>query len=193
MKKKVFLTGFRGAGKTTLAVLLGKRLNFEVIEMDKLIVERTKKTISELTNRGKDWKRFREEETLLLKEILKKDKIVVDTGGGLFVNDVEYKKGITFGEYNFNLVKDLPEKLIIFLKVKEEILIKRLTSEEFLNYNKKFRPSLSGDEKIDLKKEMEIYKKRLPLYEKRADYILENNFLAKKEALEKILRLICNC
>jgi len=211
MKTKIFLTGFRGSGKTTLAKLLAKKLNFELIEMDELIVKRAGKSIAEITKNGKEWYNFRLLESQVLKNILKKQKIVVATGGGLFTNDIEFKKGLSFGEYNYNLVnpvrdkkvkgklknkqisngvKNLPEKLIIFLKVSEEVLKKRLLQPEFQDYNKNFRPSLTGDLKIDIEEEIKIYQKRLPLYETRADFIIETSEQKPEESLREILKLL---
>ncbi len=188
MKKKIFLTGFRGAGKTTLGKILAKKLNYEFVEMDELIVKKAKKSIAKITQDGKDWFKFRLLEHNVLKEIIKKEKIVVATGGGLFVNDVKFSKNLTFGEKNFNLVKKLPEKIIIFLKVKKEILKERLKKENE-KYNKEWRPPLTG-KKSSLEKEMEIYSQRLPLYEKRADFILEISNQTPKEILKKILSIL---
>jgi len=185
MKTKIFLTGFRGSGKTTLAELLAEKLVFELIEMDKLLVKRAGKSIAELTENGKDWFPFRLLESEVLKDIIKKENIVVATGGGLFVNDVEFSPGITFGEYNYNLVRHLAEKLIIFLKVREEVLKERLRQ----SYNKNFRPPLKGKE-FKIEKEIEVYRKRLPLYQKTADFILDTSNQKPKESLKEILKIL---
>lgn len=189
MKTKIFLTGFRGSGKTTLARLLAEALGFQLIEMDKLIVKKAGKSIAEITEDGKEWRGFRRLENRVLKELLKKDKIVAATGGGLFVNDIEHSKGLTFGEHNYNLVKNLPEKLIIFLKVNEEILKKRLSQPESKDYNKNFRPSLSGF-KIGIEEEIKIYRKRLPLYELRSDLIIDISKQIPEESVNEILKSI---
>lgn len=190
MKNKIFLTGFRGSGKTDLAESLAEKLNFESIEMDEIIVKRAGKSITEITNDGKEWRGFRLLESQVLKDIIKKENIVVATGGGLFVNDIEFSKGLTFGEYNYNLVKNIPGKFIIFLKVSQKTLKERLRRGESENYNKKWRPSLTGDSKIDVQKEMEIYKKRLPLYEKRADLIIDTSKQTLKESLNEVLKIL---
>lgn len=148
------------------------------------------KSITEITKAGKEWRRFRLLESQVLKDLLKKNNIVVATGGGLFVNDVEFKKGMSFGKCNYNLVKDLPEKLIIFLKVSEKTLKERLRIGESENYNKKWRPSLTGGSKLDIQKEMEIHKKRLPLYEKRADLIIDTSSQTPQESLKEILKIL---
>lgn len=189
MKTKFFLTGFRGSGKTSLAKLLAEKLNFESIEMDKLIVKRAGKSIAEITKDGKDWYDFRLLESQVLKDLLEKENIVVATGGGLFVNDVRFSKGLTFGEYNYNLVKDAPGELIIFLKVNEEILKERLKRGELENYNKKWRPPLTKN-KNDFEDDIKIYRQRLPLYEERADFVLDTSNQTIEESVKEILKIL---
>jgi len=212
MKTKIFLTGFRGSGKTALAKLLAGKLGFEAIEMDKLIVKRAGKSIAELAENGKDWHNFRLLESYALKDIIEKENIVVATGGGLFVNDVEFSPGLTFGEHNFNLVKNIPGKFIIFLKVSEKTLKERLKRGEFENYNKEWRPSLTGakndfEEHIGeiseenfacfpeiptassefLNKNIKIYRQRLPLYKLRSDFIIDTSKQTPEQSLNKII------
>ena len=225
MKTKLFLTGFRGAGKTSLAKLLAEKLDFELIEMDKMIVKRAGKSIAELTENGKDWFPFRLLESQVLKDIIKKENIVVATGGGLFVNDVKFstcprryakrcrREGLTFGEYNYNLVKNAPGKFIIFLKVSEKVLKERLKKGDSENYNPKWRPSLRrGKNNIEehigkisegnfacfteiptasefLYKNIKIYRQRLPLYALRSDFIIETSNQTPEKSLKKILEL----
>jgi len=182
MKTRIFLTGFRGAGKSTLARLLAERLNFEILETDRLVVRQAGCPIERIV-KERGWRLFRLLETQVLKNLLKKNKIVVDCGGGLFVNDVEFKNGLTFGEYNYNLVKDLPGRFIIFLKVSESVLKKRL--EQDPDYNKKWRPSLG-------RPDIRVYYQRMPLYEKRSDFILDNSDQSPLQSLEKIMKALCD-
>ncbi len=181
MKTRIFLTGFRGAGKSTLARLLAERLNFELLETDKIVVRQAGCPIEKIVKEG-GWRLFRLLESQVLENLLKKNKIVVDCGGGLFVNDVELKDGLTFGEYNYNLVKDLPGRFIIFLKVSESVLKKRL--EQDPAYNKKWRPSLG-------KPDIRVYYQRMPLYEKRSDFILDNSDQSPLQSLGEIMKALC--
>lgn len=87
--------------------------------------------------------------------------------------------GSTFGEYNYNLVKDLPEKFIIFLKVDEKALRERLKRGESENYNKNWRPSLN-----------ETYRQRLPLYESRSDFIIDTSEQKPEETVKEILKIL---
>lgn len=189
MKTKIFLTGFRGSGKTTLAKLLAERLGFELIEMDKLIVKRAGKLIAEITKGGENWYDFRLLESEILNDLLKKEKIVVATGGGLFVNDIEFSKGLTFGEYNYNLVKNIPGKFIIFMKVSEKTLRERLKRGEFENYNREWRPALNKNEN-DFEENIKIYRQRMPLYELRSDLIIDTSKQTAQESLKEIVKIL---
>jgi len=151
-------------------------------------VKRTKKLIAEMTKEGKEWYNFRVLESEILKELIKKEKFVVATGGGLFVNDVKFSEETTFGEYNFNLVKTLPDKLIIFLKVQEKKLGKRMAQEK--NYNKNWRPSLIGNQRIDPEEDIKIYRQRLPFYELRSDFIIDTSEQTPEESLNEILKTL---
>ena len=180
MKTRIFLSGFRGAGKSTLAKLLAERLNFKLVETDRLVVRQAGRPIEKIVKED-GWRLFRLLEAQVLESLLKKDKIVVDCGGGLFVNDVELKPGLTFGEYNYNLVKNLPGRFVIFLRASESVLRKRL--EQDSGCNKKWRPSLG-------RPDIMVYCQRLPFYEKRSDLILDNSDQSPFQSLEEIMKVL---
>lgn len=79
---KIALIGFMGSGKSAIASYMKKTLNWEVIEMDTLLEEREKCTISEIfSEKGEEY--FRNLETELLREIQYKERIVISCGGGV--------------------------------------------------------------------------------------------------------------
>jgi shikimate kinase len=82
----VVITGFMGAGKSTLARCLGGRLSCRVIDLDDLITERTGRTPRELIDEDGET-HFRELETEALRETLAGDgPVVVATGGGTWAH-----------------------------------------------------------------------------------------------------------
>jgi shikimate kinase len=82
---KVYLVGFMGAGKTTVARALAKRLDWEAADIDELIESREHETVANLfARRGEAY--FRAVERAVLLEQLGSRHRVVATGGGTFVD-----------------------------------------------------------------------------------------------------------
>jgi shikimate kinase len=83
--EKVYLVGFMGAGKTTVARALARRLDWRVADIDELIERRERQTVSELfTRQGEAY--FRSVERVVLMEQIGAPHAVVATGGGTFVD-----------------------------------------------------------------------------------------------------------
>ena len=86
----IYLVGFMGSGKSTLGILLSNRLNFRFMTADKLIEKRNSMSISNMfKTKGELF--FRNEEKKIIHEIIKLNKTIVSTGGGLpcFNNNIE--------------------------------------------------------------------------------------------------------
>jgi shikimate kinase len=82
---KVYLVGFMGAGKTTLARALGARLDWRVEDVDERIETREGRAISNIFAReGEAY--FRDVERQVLLDLLPLRHAVVATGGGTFAD-----------------------------------------------------------------------------------------------------------
>ncbi|HEX8517107.1 MAG TPA: shikimate kinase [Bacteroidia bacterium] len=78
---KIFLTGYMGSGKSTAGKKLAAKLNFEFIDLDKLIESDCGQTIEEIfADKGEN--EFRALEHNALKKLLQKDNAVIACGGG---------------------------------------------------------------------------------------------------------------
>ena len=146
-----------GSGKTTVANILAKKLNLEVIEMDDLIVKKTGKSISQIFNEDGET-RFRELEIKVAKSLAKKDKCIISTGGGVVINKI-----------NINHLKE--NGTIIFLKTSFLEINKRLK-------NIKDRPLFNNKKAT---KKLFIFRQKI--YEEYADLIINTD----KKSVEKII------
>ena len=82
---RIYLIGFMCSGKTTVGSLLASRLNYSFIDLDEEIEKREGLSIPEIfSKKGEAYFRSLELETL--KEISKRDNLVISTGGGLGAN-----------------------------------------------------------------------------------------------------------
>jgi shikimate kinase len=144
--KRIFLTGYMGAGKTMLGRVLAKKMNLSYIDTDHFIENRYRKKISEIfADKGES--RFREMEHHVISELSDFEDAVISTGGGLpcFNNNMELmnEKGTT-----------------VYLEVSAEELAARLET------SKTMRPVLQGLTGEELRKFIsENLEKRRPYYE----------------------------
>ena len=127
---RIFLTGYMGAGKTTLGKAFARKLNVPFIDLDWYIEERFHKTVGELfTERGEAG--FRELERNMLHEVAEFENVVISTGRGApcFYDNMEFmnRTGKT-----------------VFLNVHPDVLFRRL------RIAKQQRPILQGKEDDEL-------------------------------------------
>lgn len=159
---KFILIGFMGAGKSTVAKLLAKKLNYSLIEMDEIVLKKSKrKSINEIFQKDGELY-FRELEIAVAKDLKDKDKVVISTGGGVVINKIilDYlKKG---GK-------------TIYLKTSFSEILKRLK-------NCQGRP-LFKDKKLAKK----LFNFRKYLYQEYADLIVETDKKSVEEIIYEII------
>ena len=82
---KLYLVGFMGAGKTSVARALGRRMDWRVEDIDHRIEARERQRVAEIfAQRGEPY--FRTVEREVLRELLGQRHAVVATGGGTFID-----------------------------------------------------------------------------------------------------------
>ena len=87
MGKHVIMTGFMGAGKTTVGKALAEKQKVPFLDTDQLIEEKAGMTISRIFEIQGE-KAFRKMETSVLEDFLKRnDQTVISVGGGLPLRD----------------------------------------------------------------------------------------------------------
>ncbi len=84
----IVLTGFMGAGKTTIAKLLAKELSFKNVDMDRIIVEKSwRQSVNEIFEKDSELA-FREYEILVANELKDEQNLIIATGGGIVMNKI---------------------------------------------------------------------------------------------------------
>jgi shikimate kinase len=82
---KLYLVGFMGAGKTTVAAALGHRIGWRTEDIDERIEARERRTVSAIfAQDGEAY--FRRVERDILLDLVPHRNVVVATGGGTFVD-----------------------------------------------------------------------------------------------------------
>ena len=154
-----------GVGKSTIGKNLAKKLKYNFIDVDKLIENKERTSIS-LIFKNKSEQYFRKIESEITLSELKREKSVISLGGGAFLNK-EIRRSAKKLSVSF------------WLDVPVEELIKRLKK------NRK-RPLLSQKNISETVKK--IYYDRKKIYNE-ADYRIKCNSLSLNKIVDKILNL----
>ncbi len=167
---RIFLTGYMGAGKTTLGKAFARELGLSFIDLDWYIESRFHKTIPQLfAERGEDG--FRRVEQNMLHEVGEFEDVVVSTGGGTpcFFDNMDYMN---------------VQGQTVFLDVDVETLFRRLRVAT------QQRPILRGKSEEELRVFIEkALADRSPYYTK-ARYRFDGNQLENREQIaDSVLRL----
>jgi shikimate kinase len=163
--KAIYLTGFMGSGKTTVAEELSKELALPSEDTDKHVTKMQGKEIPVIFE-SEGEKAFRSYEAASLKD-LPTENIIISTGGGIVLSE----KNRSFMKQNGT---------VIYLHCEPEEIVKRLEGDTS-------RPLLAGDNKQN--KINAIFMERLPLY-READYEIETTNRSVKDIVAEICQRI---
>lgn len=78
----IVLVGFMGVGKTTVGKILAKELKWKFYDCDNLIIQKTELSIDDIFKLYGEAK-FRVVESEILSKLLKLERVIIATGGGV--------------------------------------------------------------------------------------------------------------
>jgi shikimate kinase len=165
--ENIFLIGFMGAGKSTIAKELQKRLGMNLVEMDARIVEEQGMSINDIfAQYGEN--HFRDIESQLILTIGDEGSTVVSCGGGVVLRpqNTEYMK---------------KSGKVVYLKTSPETIFERVRHSTD-------RPILNGNMNVEYI--AGLLEKRRPLYEGAADLTVVTDNRSCEEICSEIIQLL---
>ncbi len=154
MPKRIVLTGFMGAGKSTLGPRLAQQLGWSFIDLDDEIVRTEQKSIAQIFDSVGE-SRFRELEQNTLANTLRLEKVVLALGGGAIETAA-----------NRQAIHEDRETLLLYLAAPLEVLIERCEQQQ-LQREAVRRPILEKRAELT-----ERFQRRRPFYET-ADWTID--------------------
>jgi len=161
--KNIYLIGFMGAGKSTVAGILGEKLGMSVVEMDERIVCEQGMSINEIFAKYGET-HFRDVESELVVNIGLEGNSVVSCGGGVVVRDVNTQ----------NMKKS---GTIVYLTATPETIYERV--KDSTN-----RPILNGNMNVEYI--ASLMEKRRELYNSAADICVATDGKTATEIADEI-------
>lgn len=164
MNSNIVLIGFMGTGKSAIANCLSKMLPMETVEMDEVIAERARMSISDIfAVYGEEY--FRNLETDLLVELQEKSNVIISCGGGTPLRD--------------NNVAEMKKNgRVVLLTAKPETIYERIK-------NSHDRPLLENNKNIAFISK--LLEERKAKYEAAADVVIETDGKNKLQISEEIV------
>jgi len=124
----LILIGYRATGKTTLARLLGQRLQMRAVDTDPLIEQKAGRTIAEIFA-GFGESVFRDYESQVIAELLQGEPLVIATGGGLPVRPVNRELLKNARLKRAGEEGSLRSATVVWLKASPETILQRMTGD----------------------------------------------------------------
>ena len=127
-KSNITFCGMMGSGKSSIGKIIAKKINYEFIDIDRLIEKKEKKSISKIfRENGEKYFRILEEKTTV--DILQQVNVVISLGGGAITNS-KIRNSIKKNSYNIylNTSIDILSKRLKYSKSRPLIKKKRFNS-----------------------------------------------------------------
>ncbi|MRR15177.1 MAG: shikimate kinase [Deltaproteobacteria bacterium] len=170
---KVFLIGYRAAGKTAVGRLLSRKLKIPFADTDQMVEAATGMPIKDLVAR-EGWDAFRKKETEAIASLHGAGLGVVATGGGAVLS-----------EANRIMLKEMGSA--IYLKAPSDRIVERLQRDA---QGSGVRPQFTAGSLEDETRAMLAL--RIPVYEAAADFTVDTNGKGIVQVKDEIYQLLLN-
>ncbi len=165
--RNIFLIGYRGTGKTTVARLLGARLDRKWVDADDELEKEAGRTIKQIFAEDGE-SVFRDLETRVLCRLATAEKRVVALGGGVILRD-ENRRILKTGA-------------VVWLQAAAETISQRVASDPTTDER---RPNLTASGGYD--EICRLLRDRLPLYQQCADVEVDTEGRTPDQIVDVIL------
>ncbi len=161
----IVLIGYRGTGKSSVGKLLAERLGYELVSTDAEVIRRTNLSIPDIVKRF-GWDCFRDLESEVCLELSGKDRLIIDSGGGVILR-----------QQNVDRLK--ANGVLFWLTAEVRTITERIGGDTQ-------RPSLTGVKSFKDEIE-EVLQERQPRYKAAADHIIQTDGRSLTQVEEAIL------
>jgi shikimate kinase len=168
----IFLIGYRGTGKTTVARELALRLGFEVVDADDIIERQAGKPISRVFAENGE-AAFRDFETKTVAGLSRERRMVVGLGGGAVLRQENRKAICGAGP-------------VVWLTASVDTILARLAADPGTADRRPNLTPVGGREEIE-----ELLALRTPLYRECATLIVETDGKSAAEVADEIASRLC--
>jgi len=173
LQSNVFLVGMPGSGKSTVGRLLANALGQIFVDSDEVIVRRNGVEIATIFEIEGEVG-FRDREATVIDDVTQLNAIVLATGGGAVLREVNRQKLRSRG-------------LVVYLRASLDVLDAR-TEKKFGGGASRKRPLLEGPNRRATLET--LLQAREPLYEQTAHIVIDANTTQRAKFMQKLLGAI---
>ena len=163
---RLILTGFMGAGKSTVGAILAQELGWRFVDLDRVIEASSQRTVADIF-RDLGEAEFRERERQAVHQLSGEEHMVLALGGGTVEDESTRTRLI-----------ESPGNCLVFLDAELSELLARCSPEG------KTRPLLTAAESPEAR-----HRRRLPLY-RAAHLTVDTTGLGPREVADRVLERV---
>jgi shikimate kinase len=164
----IFLIGYRGTGKTSVARQLANRLNFDCVDADDEIERRVRKSITAIFREDGE-AAFRDVESAIVDELARRRRAVIALGGGAVLRETNRQAIRAAGH-------------VVWLTASVDTILNRLAADESTSSRRPNLTAAGGRAEVE-----SILAVRTPIYRQCATLVVDTEGKTAAEVADEIL------